>query len=67
MSNAKCSNCQWWFPVKDDEDEPLEFGKCYRFPPTPFKSEKGNTFKEVAVSCTFPVTTSDSFCGEFKS
>jgi hypothetical protein len=63
---TKCCRCQWWVQIEDDA-ESEGYGRCYRMPPIPFKSMKGNTPKEVAVSCTFPVTSYDTFCGEFKS
>ena len=59
----KCENCQWWIALTADS---IGYGVCRRFPPIPFKSDKGYTPKEVAISCTFPVTSTDDFCGEFK-
>ena len=71
MSNLNdCANCRYWFEVPYEQQEStdmVKLGYCHRFPPIPFKSERGYSPKEVYMSGTVPITSEVQFCGEFRA
>ena len=51
----RCASCMYWKPLEYPKDE----GKCRRYPPG---RQEGRGYKYGL----YPITTEDTWCGEYK-
>jgi excisionase family DNA binding protein len=64
----RCSHCNFWFELSEGwSDRSNAIGECRRLPPKPGHRGASADGKVISCQAEFPVTRTDTWCGEFSS